>query len=191
MQLETLGPDAGLSCSILEQSSFEPASFDAVTLWDVLEHVPEPMDFMKLCATLLKPGGRLMVNVPDLDSPEARLLGKRWPLLLAEHLNYFTRRSLRICGEKAGLTLVRFGRRRVSFSLGYIMFRLSQHRIPGTAFARKVIGFSLEEGIDTCSPRRNVRCLVAMNSDSAYFRFRTSGAPFRLRAGLVSRFQRG
>jgi SAM-dependent methyltransferase len=138
--IETLGEDAELCCSILEQANFPAASYDAVTLWDVLEHVPEPVAFMKLCATLLKPGGMLLLNVPDLDSREARLLGNRWPLLLAEHLNYFNRKSLRLIGELAGLKWVYFGRRRVSFSLDYILFRLSQHRIPGAAFARKSIG---------------------------------------------------
>jgi SAM-dependent methyltransferase len=138
--LKTLGGSSDLRCSVLEQADFTPASFDAVTLWDVLEHVPEPVAFMRLCGTLLKPGGKLLVNVPDLDSLEARLLGKKWPLLLAEHLNYFNRGSLKICGEMAGLAWVHFGRRPVSFSLDYILFRLSQHRIPGTALARKLSG---------------------------------------------------
>ncbi len=136
---ETLGEGAELYCSTLELASFAPASFDAVTLWDVLEHVPEPVGFMTLCGKLLKPGGKLLVNVPDLDSPEARMLGKRWPLLLAEHLNYFNRKSLRVCGKMSSLEWIHFGRRRVSFSLDYILFRLSQHRIPGAASARTVI----------------------------------------------------
>ena len=133
----TLRADAEIHCSILEQANFAPESFDAVTLWDVLEHVPEPVEFMKTCAALLKPGGKLFLNVPDLDSREARLLGKRWPLLLAEHLNYFNRPSLRVCGEKAGLKWIHFGRRRVSFSVDYVLLRLSQHRIPVAALARR------------------------------------------------------
>ena len=129
---ETLGDDAELACSTLEHSSLEAESFDAVTLWDVLEHVPDPLGFMRHCRNLLKPGGKLFVNVPDLDSAEARLLGRRWPLLLAEHLNYFNRPSLRLCGDKADLEWVYFGRRRVSFSISYILFRLAQHRIQGS-----------------------------------------------------------
>jgi len=92
---------------------------------------------MKVCTTLLKPGGKLFVIVPDLDSPEARVLGRKWPMLLAEHFNYFDRRSLRLCGEMVGLTWVHFGRRSVSFSLDYILLRLAQHRIPGAFVARK------------------------------------------------------
>ncbi len=136
----TLGDDAELHCRILEQAGLAPESFDAITLWDVLEHVPDPAGFMRLCRELLKPGGKLFVNVPDLDSFEAQTLGKRWPLLLAEHLNYFNRESLRLCAEKAGLSWIHFGRRSVSFSVEYILFRLSQHRIPGTKLARRIAG---------------------------------------------------
>lgn len=135
-----LGNDTELHCCILEQAGLTPESFDAITLWDVLEHVPDPAGFMRLCRELLKPGGKLFVNVPDLDSFEARTLGKRWPLLLAEHLNYFNRESLRLCAEKAGLNWIHFGRRSVSFSVEYILFRLSQHRIPGARLASRIAG---------------------------------------------------
>jgi 2-polyprenyl-3-methyl-5-hydroxy-6-metoxy-1,4-benzoquinol methylase len=40
----------------LEQAEFPPHSFDVITLWDVLEHVPLPVVFLKQCNTLLKPG---------------------------------------------------------------------------------------------------------------------------------------
>lgn len=117
---------------ILEDADFGGRRFDAITLWDVLEHVVDPMNIMKRCYELLKPGGSLFLNVPDIDSLEARVLGRRWPLLLPEHMNYFNRPSLKLCGEKAGLELARFGRRRSYFSLQYVFYRLSQHQIPGT-----------------------------------------------------------
>jgi predicted SAM-dependent methyltransferase len=72
----------------LETVSLE-GKFDAITAWDVLEHVPHPRAFLSACRSLLRPGGFLFLNVPDLDSWEGELLGRRWPLLLPEHLNYF------------------------------------------------------------------------------------------------------
>jgi SAM-dependent methyltransferase len=135
-----LGESTELYCTTLEHTKFATASFDVVTMWDVLEHVPDPLGFLQTCASLLKPGAHLFVNVPDLDSFEARILRKRWPLFLAEHLNYFNRKSLRLCGEKAGLKWKEFGRRRVSFSVDYILFRLAQHRIPGAAPLREMSG---------------------------------------------------
>jgi SAM-dependent methyltransferase len=113
----------------LEHAVLQPG-FDAITLWDVLEHVPDPLGFLTICRKLLSAGGYLFVNVPDLDSVQRRVLGARWPLFLAEHLNYFNRSSLRGCAGRAGLKLVGFGRRSAWFSVAYTAYRLGQHRIP-------------------------------------------------------------
>jgi SAM-dependent methyltransferase len=135
----TLAGQGELMCATLQESSLPMSSFDAVTLWDVLEHVQDPLQFMSACGALLKPGGHLFVNVPDLDSLQARVLGARWPLLLPEHLNYFNRNSLRLCGERANLTWLHFGRRRAYFSLVYVLYRLAQHHIPGAAVGNQLI----------------------------------------------------
>jgi SAM-dependent methyltransferase len=134
---ENLSGRGQIECATLENSTLRPP-FDVVTLWDVLEHVPDPVKFLSACQGLLSRGGYIFLNVPDLDSREAKILGSRWPLLLPEHLNYFNRPSLLRCGESAGLKLVRFGRRKVWFSLRYIQSRLSQHRLTGTSLLRAV-----------------------------------------------------
>lgn len=126
-------------CCALENSKLPQASMDVATLWDVLEHVPHPLAFLGLCASLVKNGGYVIVNVPDPESWQARLLGDRWPLLLAEHLNYFSRRSLALAGEANHLQVVRFGRRPASFTLDYVLYRLAQHRFPGAAAGHALV----------------------------------------------------
>jgi SAM-dependent methyltransferase len=121
----------------LEDVDLPAGSFDAVTMWDVLEHVAEPTLFLRRASSLLREGGHLFVNVPDLESWPARLLGRRWPLLLPEHLNYFTEKSLSACAERAGLGPVASGSRPVSFSIAYILQRLGEHGVPGTSLARR------------------------------------------------------
>lgn len=136
---EILAGQGELICATLEEACLPPSSFDVVTLWDVLEHVPNPVRFMQICGTLLKSGGHLFVNVPNLDSLQAYVFGARWPLFLAEHLNYFNRNSLRLCGERAQLTWLYFGQRPVSFSIGYVLYRLAQKRIPGASIGHSLI----------------------------------------------------
>lgn len=137
-------------CVALQLADLPLSSFDVVTLWDVLEHVPDPLRFLQHCANLLRPGGYLLANVPDLDSLQSRLLGERWPLLLAEHLNYFNRQSLTLCGDLAQLRCVDFGRRPASFSMEYVLYRLAQHRIPGASFGHRLLQGSFLSGI--CVP---------------------------------------
>lgn len=125
-----------IQCTTLETASLE-AGFDAITLWDVLEHVPDPQGFLQLCANLLRPDGYLFLNVPNLDSWPAKLLGSRWPLLLPEHLNYFNHRSLTLCAQHAGFCPAQFSQRVAWFSLKYVAYRLAQHDIPGSRLLQK------------------------------------------------------
>ena len=140
-----LGGSSNLQQCML-QDALLSKDYDLITLWDVLEHVTEPAEFLELAASHLKSGGFLALNVPRIDSPIAKVLGSRWPLLLAEHLNYFTIPSLRICGESAELALIHTGQRPSAFSLGYIFFRAAQHKIPGSAWWSKTVnGLKIEE----------------------------------------------
>jgi len=124
------GGRADIQCCTFRDAHFDHGSFDAITLWDVLEHVPDPISFARACRQLLKADGILFINVPAIDSHMARLLGERWPLLLPEHLNYFSRRSLQRCARTAGFNAVQFSSRMASFSVGYAARRLAQHDVP-------------------------------------------------------------
>ena len=81
------------SGSVFEQP-YEPSSFDVVTLWDVIEHTTNPREMIEHCRGLLKPGGVLVVNYPDIGSWIARALGRRWLFLTSVHLHYFDRRTM-------------------------------------------------------------------------------------------------
>jgi 2-polyprenyl-3-methyl-5-hydroxy-6-metoxy-1,4-benzoquinol methylase len=99
----------------LEEAGFPAASFDVVTLLDTVEHLADPRGALALVRRLLKPGGRIILNTPDLASASRRALGTAWAVLSpAEHLSYFTARTLRRMLARAGfgspyiLNLLRF-----------------------------------------------------------------------------------
>lgn len=54
------------------------ASFDLVSFWDVLEHVPDPRRTLQAAARVTRPGGTLLLVLPNPDSVEARLFGQYW-----------------------------------------------------------------------------------------------------------------
>ncbi len=101
-------PDAALTCGSTEELSFAPASFEAVTLWHTLEHLPDPLGSLQRIRKWLTPQGRLIVAVPNVASLEAKTLGKRWlEIDIPGHLFFFSTRTLRALLEKAGFRCLR------------------------------------------------------------------------------------
>lgn len=62
----------------LSRAGFAPDSFDQVVIWHVLEHMSDPFDAIAECHRILKPGGRLIVAVPNFESWQARWSGPQW-----------------------------------------------------------------------------------------------------------------
>jgi len=101
------------------------AYFDVVTMWDVIEHLADPLEELSRAHSLLKEGGLLVVHTIDIGSPFARLMGQRWPWLMEMHLIYFDRRTLRAMLEKAGFSVVDLQAQGRYLRLGYLMSRLA------------------------------------------------------------------
>jgi SAM-dependent methyltransferase len=85
----------------------EPARFDVVTMWHFLEHDYDPLRSLRTARRLLRPGGRLVVEVPRLDSRTFRWFGHRWPGLQApQHTTLLDRAHLVAMTQAAGFEVV-------------------------------------------------------------------------------------
>jgi SAM-dependent methyltransferase len=82
--------------------SFDGA-YDVVTLFDVLEHVPDPLRFLAGIRRLLKPDGLIVVQAPNLESLMAEVLRGKWAWLCPpDHLYHFSASTLPPLLAKAG-----------------------------------------------------------------------------------------
>ncbi len=85
--------------------------FDLITLFHVLEHVPEPFKYLRRIQKLLRKPGHLVVQVPNRSSYQARLFGRRWyGLDCPRHLNNFTEYALLAVLGRAGFRIRRVRR---------------------------------------------------------------------------------
>lgn len=92
----------------LHEAGLPTASFDAVAMWDVLEHLPNPRETVREVRRLLKPDGVFVFRVPVLDGWDRRLFGPLWPGWDApRHLTVFSRHTLGILLSGAGLRVLR------------------------------------------------------------------------------------
>jgi SAM-dependent methyltransferase len=80
----------------LEAARLPEASFDEVLLWHVLEHIPDPRATLREIHRILRPGGILVVAVPNAASWQARWAGPAWfHLDPPRHLFHFTASNLK------------------------------------------------------------------------------------------------
>jgi SAM-dependent methyltransferase len=77
--------------------------YDAVTLFDLIEHLADPGRLVEQVASILRPGGVLGVKTPNLDCPEADVFGPYYHSLKREHLGFFSPDSLTAMAVAAGL----------------------------------------------------------------------------------------
>jgi len=81
-------------------------SMDAITMWDYLEHSPDPLGDLKACCSLLRRGGVILLSIPNVDSWSYRLLGKKWiGFKNIEHLYFFSRDTMEKLARQAGLVM--------------------------------------------------------------------------------------
>jgi 2-polyprenyl-3-methyl-5-hydroxy-6-metoxy-1,4-benzoquinol methylase len=96
-----------LRTGTLASDAYEPGHFDVVSLWHVLEHLPDPDRTLRDCARWLRDDGLLLLAVPNLDSWQARLFRGAWFHLDPPfHLHHFAPRSLARALAGAGFEVV-------------------------------------------------------------------------------------
>ena len=90
-----------------ELDLFEKNSFDVISMWHVLEHVPNLNSRMNQLSSLIKKDGLIVIALPNLDSPDAVKYGPHWAGLdVPRHLYHFTEDSFRVLLEKHDMELI-------------------------------------------------------------------------------------
>ncbi|MCB0076072.1 MAG: class I SAM-dependent methyltransferase [Anaerolineales bacterium] len=101
---------------VFEAVQLPPNSFDLITLWDVLEHLHDPLEALAKVAFLLRADGLLVINIPNPNSVEAKCFKRYWlGWDLPRHLNLWTPESLRHTATQSGFTPLKIE----SFTSGY------------------------------------------------------------------------
>jgi SAM-dependent methyltransferase len=98
--------------------------FDAVTMGDVIEHLPEPGDALGRIRELLAPGGVVWLAIPDAGSRLARAMGKRWWSVLPTHVQYFTRGSISTLLTRSGFDVLEVDTTPKAFTVRYYLQRI-------------------------------------------------------------------
>ena len=119
-------PEAAFTAGFLEETDLSQ-SVDVITAWDVLEHVSRPSKILRRLHGWLAEDGWLFLNVPNVESWVARLMGKRWVLLLREHVWYYSPATMAALLRQAGFELICTRTHVVQFSMANVLGRAAQY----------------------------------------------------------------
>jgi 2-polyprenyl-3-methyl-5-hydroxy-6-metoxy-1,4-benzoquinol methylase len=112
---------AGLNVrtGLLEDQHYADATFDAASLFEVVEHLREPLPLLQECRRILKPGGILVVSTGNAASWTVSAMGARWDYFHIEkdggHVSFFNPRSMTTLATVCGFNVERIETSRVKF----------------------------------------------------------------------------
>jgi len=144
--------------------------FDAVCLWDTIEHLGDPLDTIQKVHGLLEPGGHLFVTTGDLGAWLPRVRGRHWRQIRPPlHLHYFTRPALAGLCRRTGFEVAAFGTVTEYWRMGSAL-RQAGHpsrRGPSALAARLVLRLLPRAWQDAAIPLRlgDTMSLVARKGD--------------------------
>jgi len=106
---ERLGLD--VRTETVEQAPFEAQSFDAVAMFETIEHVLDPVGVLTAIHRLMRPRGLLVLSTPNWEAFTRHALGRQWAVISpAEHLYYFSEATLTAMLRRAGFSWVHYHR---------------------------------------------------------------------------------
>lgn len=89
-----------------DPNDYEPNFFDYITMDQVLEHIPNPIEFLRGVYLILKVGGVCVISTPNATGWGAKLFGRKWINWHAPyHLNLFSKNSMEIAARSAGFSI--------------------------------------------------------------------------------------
>lgn len=106
----------------IQEAKYPKGSFDIITMFDVFEHLENPLEDMKKLRSLLKPHGVILMATGDTQSVAARIMKRRWTFFIPpQHIFFFHRGNVKTLLHNAGLAPLAWHRVGKWLSLGYIL----------------------------------------------------------------------
>jgi 2-polyprenyl-3-methyl-5-hydroxy-6-metoxy-1,4-benzoquinol methylase len=140
-----------LDIGSIQELDYGKASFDVITMWHFLEHVPDPHDCLQRAMYWLKPDGLIVIDVPNYQGTDARHAWKDWTgWQIPFHLLHFSPRALYTLLDMHDLKVIR----KKDYHSEYVKRRLRKIPVVGL-IARPIAKFFSGTSLAVVTKRRS------------------------------------
>jgi len=122
---------AQVKTDVLRADTYPAAFFDVIAAFQVFEHLPTPRADLEKLVSFLKPGGLMVIEVPNIDNWSVRLLGVRHRHFVQDHLYFFSAATLSALFRLAGLDVLQSYSPPRRMSLGHLVHAWAGRLLPG------------------------------------------------------------
>lgn len=132
-----------LQCNCYHQDflkDISSSSFDIITMFDVLEHLTNPRDYLKKACRVLGKKSLLILSTPRANGLSCKIFGKRWHLYTPPlHIHIFSRQSIQLLLKEQGFKILKIKNQGQSSNLGYMLSKLLSIYKLKTTFTEKLL----------------------------------------------------
>jgi len=119
--------DIDLLPGTVPHKNLQGETFDMVFAVDVLEHVPDPLEFINVLKSYMHKKSLLVIATPDINSIVSKILKQKWWHYRLAHIGYFNKFTIQKAAEKCGLKIMKFKRPVWYLPAEYLLKRLSKY----------------------------------------------------------------
>ena len=123
----------------IERNDLSDERFGLISLWDVIEHLPNPSSSLELARKHLEPGGLLLINFPNIGTWQSKIAGKKFWWIISVHLHHFSQGTLNQICKSAGFEHVSSKRYFQILEFGYLLEIATKLGVPFSAQIQKAI----------------------------------------------------
>ncbi len=118
----------------LDDIGFKDNYFDVITLYEVIEHVDKPINLLRECNRIIKPGGMLVIGTGNTNSWTKHFMGNKWDFFDMHqhggHINFYSTKSLYILADHSGFIVKKIRTSSVNFidqgNCSYLQYRIAK-----------------------------------------------------------------
>ena len=126
-------------CGTLREANLPDAHFDAVTMINLIEHLPSPKDTLLEVNRIMKSGALLMIETPDAEGLLTKIMGSRWHTFLeSEHNFFFSKTTISNLLSKTGFKTISIEPAYKLFTLRYLLYQTAWYS--SKALSRLLVG---------------------------------------------------